>query len=284
MQRIDGYYLYQFGFTVHNLQNLRVERGFNDPAAVPKTVALYELRNVSNALYQFLYNSIFQLKLTKISGGNLLTAINSLVQICEQSGDSNEKLTLAEFTLVSRNLIEFETVLKAELGGAGIFLVRSKNAMDTLTLVEAGEEAFPPSLPLKVPAAISDAKQAMSCIAFELQTAAAFHLHRANEIVLGCYWDSVSNGKARPNPPTMGKILAELVKLGLGNAKVRSALRDIKDMHRNPTIHPEKDLSDVAEAINLYGAIRSVIGFMLENVPACIPNFIENSSTEFYRS
>ena len=275
MQRIDGYYLYQFGFTVHSLQNLRVERGFNDSAAIPKAVALYDLRNVSNTLYQFLYNSVFQLKLTRVSGENLRIAINSLISICEHSVDPNEKLTLAEFSYVSTNLIEFETVLKAELGSAGIFLVRSKNAMDTLTLIEAGEEAFPPSLPLKVPAAISDAKQAMSCIAFELQTAAAFHLHRANEIVLGCYGDSASNGEIRPKPPTMGNSLAKLEKSNLGDAKVISALRDIKDMHRNPTIHPERDLADVEEAINLYGAIRSVIGFMLEEIPLPAPTTIE---------
>ena len=46
-----------------------------------------------------------------------------------------------------------------------------------------------------------------------------------------------------------------------------SALRDIKDLHRNPTIHADQTLESVEDAINLQGAIRAAIGFMLGGIP-----------------
>jgi len=82
-------------------------------------------------------------------------------------------------------------------------------------LVEDETVFFSDSLSLKVPSAIDDLKQAMRCIAFELPTAAGFHLHRANESVLRCYWDSVTGGKARPKNGNMGIYLHELRKATL---------------------------------------------------------------------
>jgi hypothetical protein len=162
---------------------------------------------------------------------------------------------------------EFEAVLKAELGKAGIFLVSPKNAMDMSLLIESGEEAFPKDLGEKVPEAVEDAKQAMSCIAFELPTAAAFHLHRANEAVLKSYWNSVAGGENLPSPnATMGQIVHAMEKDKLGREEIRSSLRDIIKLHRNPTIHPEQSLDDVEDATNLYGAIRSIVGFMLKEI------------------
>ena len=64
----------------------------------------------------------------------------------------------------------------------------------------------------------------------------------------------------------MGAILAAMEKNGMGREEIRSALRDIVKLHRNPTIHPEQSLEDVEDAINLYGAIRSVVGFILKDI------------------
>ena len=164
---------------------------------------------------------------------------------------------------------EFEAVLKAELDKAAIFFVSPKYAMDMSTLIESGEQAFPKDLGEKIPEAVEDARQAMSCIAYELPTAAAFHLHRVNETVLKHYWKSISGRTELPSPnATMGQILNAMEKDLLGREEIRSSLRDIIKLHRNPTIHPEQSLDDVEDAVNLYGAIRSIVGFMLKKIPS----------------
>jgi len=119
-----------------------------------------------------------------------------------------------------------------------------------------------------VPNAVVDLQQATRCIAFELPTAAGFHLHRANESVIGCYWDVVSDGKPRPKEKNMGVYLRQMEKENFGDEKIRSALKDIKNLHRNPLIHPEHSLDNVDDAIDLMGAIRAVVGSMLKEIPA----------------
>src|SRR5262249_26090162 len=71
---------------------------------------------------------------------------------------------------------------------------------------QCGSVAFPTDMGTKVPASIADAQQAMKCIVFELPTAAGFHLHRANESVLRCYWDAVTKGQPPPRRPQYGHL------------------------------------------------------------------------------
>jgi hypothetical protein len=85
--------------------------------------------------------------------------------------------------------------------------------------------------------------------------------------VLKAYWAANAGELPLPENATMGRIVSELESKGIGDEAIRSSLRDIIRLHRNPTIHPEQSLRDVEEAINLYGAIRAVIGFMLHTIP-----------------
>lgn len=266
MRRIDAFYLYNIGLEIHRISNIRLKYWPEHNDYVTKKGALYDLRAAAETLTQFIYNSVFKVKVANTAGTALLAALRNLIEVCEKAEES-EPLNYYDFTNTQNALAEFEAVLKAEFGTMGIYLVAPKNAMDTLTLIESGEEAFPPSLKEKVPEALSDVRQAMSCIAFELPTAAAFHLHRANEAVLKAYWKACSNGKALSDRATMGQIVADMESSGFGRPEVRSSLRDIINLHRNPTIHPEQSLEEVEEAISLYGAIRSAIGFMLKEIP-----------------
>jgi hypothetical protein len=44
-------------------------------------------------------------------------------------------------------------------------------------------------------------------------------------------------------------------------------LKDLKDLHRNPLIHPEHTLESVDQAIALLGSIQCVVVYMLKAVP-----------------
>jgi len=267
MHRVDGYYLYQFGHRLHRLSETKTEFFSASEGAVTKRLVLNELRPAAHALNEFLHSSVFDLRISVVPGQALSAALQEAIALCERCTDEDETLKWDEFTEVRRTLSEFEAVLKAELGRLGMFLVAPKSALDTSLLIEAGHLAFPPELATKVPSAISDAKQAMSCIAFELPTAAAFHLHRANEAVLKAYFEATAPADTHlPEKGSMGTIVHQMEQQAIGKEEIRSSLRDIIRLHRNPTIHPETSLDDVEEAINLYGAIRSVIGFMLKEI------------------
>jgi hypothetical protein len=91
-------------------------------------------------------------------------------------------------------------------------------------------------------------------------------LHRANETVLGRYWDAVTDGMARPKNQTLGAYIDALERGKLGSDTVISSLRDIKNLHRNPIIHADQSLDTSEEAIDLQGAIRAAIGAMTNAV------------------
>jgi hypothetical protein len=85
--------------------------------------------------------------------------------------------------------------------------------------------------------------------------------------VLRVYWDNVTGGQERPKENNMGVYLRELDKRDKGKKSVRSHLRSIKDFHRNPLMHPEQSLESVEEALDLLAAIRSSIGYMMQEIP-----------------
>lgn len=263
MRLIDASYLYQTGIKLNELRSIRPQFFNASEHATTKLHALGTLQRVTEHLHALLFNSVFQLKIAETLGKNLLTAIEGVILICQDRETDEDKLLFHEYQNVSAVFSEFETVFKAELGRASIFLVTPKNAMDTTALVEAGYLAFPHDLGNVVPEAINDVNQAMSCIAFELPTAAAFHLHRVNEAVLKRYWSALTDEKI---PHSMGNILEKMNKKELGEERIRSALRDLVRLHRNPTIHPEQSLETVEDAINLYGAVRSIVGFTVKEI------------------
>ena len=83
--------------------------------------------------------------------------------------------------------------------------------------------------------------------------------------------DAVTGGAPRPAEGNMGAYLTELNKLGKGKKEVREHLKSIKDLHRNPLMHPEQSLETVDDAISLMAAIRCSIGYMLAEIPSQSP-------------
>src|SRR5574340_875955 len=149
-----------------------------------------------------------------------------------------------------------------------IFLIIKQRGYDTMDLIFRGHLLFPPELSQKVPEAVEDVKQATKCIAFELPTAAGFHLHRANESVLHRYYDAVSKGAARPDGRNIGDYLRAMREKNVGSDMVLSTLDTLKNLHRNPLIHPEHTLDTVDDAIALLGSVHAAVVHMLKEIPA----------------
>lgn len=164
------------------------------------------------------------------------------------------------------SLNQFENALLSEASVADAYYVLEKRPYSTLALVTEGETLFPPKTVAKVPEAKNDLREAGKCIAYELPTAAAFHIHRATEAVLRRYWSAVTGGAARPKVRSMGVYLAALKQNGCGDGKVIAALTQMNELHRNPTIHPEDTLT-LDETIALLGMANSVVAAMLKEIP-----------------
>jgi hypothetical protein len=81
------------------------------------------------------------------------------------------------------------------------------------------------------------------------------------------YYDAVMAGVPRPEGRNMGDYIAKMREHKKGDDKVLSALKDLKDLHRNPIIHPEDSLENIDEAIALLGSIQAAVVLMLKAIP-----------------
>lgn len=256
VQRIDGNYLYVTGHQIRPLNNL------SDNATYAQ--ALFPLLVAEQALDTFLHLSVFKLRYSLTNGETLISWVRWVKDKALKSSDfANEVVDPSDIQNLKNALSNFETTLASEFGQMPIYLVAKKGGYDTYDLIENGKALFQATLESKVPEAIRDIEQATRCIAFEVPTAAGFHLHRANESVLHKYFDAVRGNVSHPDGRNMGAYLAVMEAKKLGDERVRAALKDIKNLHRNPLIHPEHTLESVDEAIDLLGAIRAAVGAML---------------------
>lgn len=261
MIKLDAVYLFELGSRLRSLAVIpEAETGLAQMAL--------HVSEPLQALIEFMTQSIFREELHPLSkpADDLFQALKEYEGDIFELFDRPEKVGEWRIRSLKEKYRSFESVLLATLRTSQMYYVSPKGGYNTLYLTENGHLIFPRSLKDKVPQAIPDINHATRCIAFELPTAAGFHLHRANEAVLRVYWDNVTGGLERPKNGNMGDYLRELSRLGKGRESVRNHLKSIKDFHRNPLMHPEQSLDTIDEAITLLASIRSSIGYMLEEI------------------
>lgn len=262
MIRLDGHYLFRLGHILSKIREIRIWDFEGTPHT--KNECLRIIVPAMEELDGLMQGSVFQLRTARATAQKLRDSLQTTLDHCQTTEDA-ERPDPKTILNLQTSYSEFEAVLKSALGSENIYLVQQKAAFDSQILVEAGEMAFPQISQELEPKCMRDMRSAMKCIAFDLPTAAAFHLHRANEMALGKYWDHISNGRKRPKNQSIGVYISEMEKHEIGDPNVISALRDIKNLHRNPTIHADQSLSSVEDAIDLYGAVRAAISAMAKS-------------------
>lgn len=261
MQPIDGSYLYSLGGAVRPLSNIN-EHTLWSNAWLPMYIAKGELeRFINDSVYRY------NLRTSRINANNLLITLNVLIDESQKPENAPNEMGGWQAYRLSTSFSAFEAVMSAEFGMMPIFLITAKKGYDLNTLVYSGVTLFPADLPLKVPSAVLDIQSGTQCLAFERWTASAFHFHRALESVLRSYWEAVMVGRPHPGNKTIGDYLKALRKSRKGSPKLKSALRDLKDLDRNPVLHPEYSLSNIEEADALMGRVRNAMVQMLEKIP-----------------
>ncbi|MFZ2030079.1 MAG: hypothetical protein WAU68_07220 [Vitreimonas sp.] len=248
---------------IDRLRNVRAGMKVND--------AWPDLYSVETSIDYLLHSDITS-PMMRTSRGSAQALLSALRAVTATPYDETNELAINGFQTANfgRLLTDFETVLRAEFASADAYYVTPKRGYDTLRLVSQGEILWPPELRAKVPEAILDARESGKCIAFELGTAAGFHIIRAVETVLLRYWKAVTNNKPLPKNRNLGNYLNQMERLTVGDPKIIAVLKQIKDLHRNELFHPEATLT-LQEAIELLGIAQSAVGAMLKALPLAIP-------------
>jgi hypothetical protein len=194
-----------------------------------------------------------------------ITLLGQLRHIISLHGNDSEA-TLSDADLQAFNLAVgvFDVSIALELNRAPIFYVTPKGVFDTRALItdaSAVYEGYRDRLPK---AAVADTDQAGRCLAFALPTAAGFHIARATETVI--LKQMAAFGCDPPNPSQRGwGTYIKLLKDKDADKRVLHHLGQIKDLHRNPLIHPEVTLT-MPEALSLWSICSSAIQAMVADM------------------
>ena len=153
--------------------------------------------------------------------------------------------------------------MDAELQGLHAFVPKPKR-LDLDKLLESIDDLFSPRTFDALPEiARYDFSYAGKCIAYELSTAAAFHILRGTEAVLRKYYEAMVKQK-RIKSRNWGPIVNDLrARKATAQHKVlNNHLDNIRASFRNPTQHPEK-VYDIHEVQDLFSLCVDVVNRMV---------------------
>jgi hypothetical protein len=265
VKKIDPGYLLGMGASLYPLWKLADVQWF-DVASVLTTA-----RDATrSAIYEGnLY--VPSLRQARALGREFVRVLEQVLQRVE-TPEWDMVISEPEVQAVHDALLAFQSAYITELRNAAIYYVEPHSGFDIEQLIDNGICLFPKSLISKVPDAERDVRDGAKALAYRLWTASGYHFHRANEAVLRAYFDHVAAGVVQRQPKaTMGKLVEKMKEKNLGKRAIWSALFNIIEFHRNPLIHPEDHIDDEDEAVSLYTAIRSAMGYMLNELPGAAP-------------
>lgn len=162
----------------------------------------------------------------------------------------------------------FRIALEAEAEGKVAFIVTDRRYDANKLLTDVGHLLRPGIYESLPDIAKVDMAEAGRALAFELPTAAAFHLLRATEQVLRDYYVAWVK-RNRVNPLLWGPMVSSLRRRSKSPPDaLLNHLDHIRKNFRNPTDHPEK-IYDIEEAQDLFALCCDAIGRMTP--PAVTP-------------
>jgi len=182
-------------------------------------------------------------------------------KIVDEEFQRDRKIGWGEAASIKEALSHFEISLQSDFGTRDTFIVSQKAAFSTTVLAEQGQTAVSEQCLILVPEIAFDLADGCRCLAFELPTAAAFHLFRAVEAMVKSYGESI-----RKKPFT-----TQEKKRGLGgyanclkqtslhvDKRIINSIEQIASLHRNPTMHPDMRISKT-EIMSTLGMVISLI-------------------------
>lgn len=206
----------------------------------------------------FSYMNDLNLKVSSLT--DAARTLRGLLGELEQCGD-DEGLSAEHVNKLCTGIEKLRETLEAEMRATQAYMLVPKR-VDVSRLIEDPASLFAPGVFEKLPEiARYDIVEAARCIAFELPTAAAFHLMRATEAVLRVFYISVVRRGRRAR--MWGEILTDLRKkcAGKAHAVLLNHLDHIRQAFRNPTQHPDARY-DIHEVQDLWSLVVDAVNRM----------------------
>jgi hypothetical protein len=166
---------------------------------------------------------------------------------------------------IQENASRLVMVLDTDLGHQQAFHVFPKRAYDVSILTQDATQIFSPQVRSALnEEEIFNLKEAGRCLAFEVSTAAGFHIFRALDSILQRYV-RIAKGSL-PRNKNWGQYIKALEESGV-DRKITGVLFQIKEFHRNPIVHPEERL-DSERALSLVGIAESALSMIVADMTA----------------
>lgn len=224
----------------------------------------FELYMAKSTLETLVDQSASTLQL-RVSRGPINSLIHLLDRILAGPTPESEREFAAHKHEVAFHASRLEPLLQGELSIQNAYLIRPKRAYDIDLLIEDAARIFSDEVRRSLaPIERYDIAQAGKCLAFEVPTAALFHIFRAADSVLRRYYKSVTGTEPKPKMRNWGTYIKNLRKAA-ADERIVCALEQMKDLHRNPVIHPEAE-STIEEALSYVGIAESVISAMVMEI------------------
>jgi hypothetical protein len=256
MKQINTYALYQLANELAPLRSVPSDASELTKANVfPMFLANYYIEQF------FTEQRLMPLELSGDAAAELSTALQNVGS--KVWADPPQKVEEWELRAIRTKLTDLETVMALELQRHQTYLVSQIGGYSMPLLATKAEvNLLEDALAVIGDQAKKDFREAGRCLAFELPTAAGFHAMRATENVLRQYYMELT-GKT-VDRIEWGPCIQEL-RSANANQKVLQVLDQIRDLHRNPLMHPQDFLS-MKEAIGLFDIAKSAIGAIAEEV------------------
>jgi len=223
------------------------------------------------ALGLLLRQEVLPIKSTAGAAKELSDAIDALMpaDLNDVQIRFNEPAPTAGIRRTQEALGRLEAALAKEPGFAHVYSATPKGVFDIERLIESADDAIIGALREVLPdVATFDIRQSGKCLAFELPTAAGFHILRAVEAIIKAYYKALTGSEwdadHSQSQRNWGRYIDGLKSAGAKPA-ITGVLLDIKDNYRNPLMHPEDSL-ELDEAAALFGIAVSVMSFMLREI------------------
>jgi hypothetical protein len=191
-----------------------------------------------------------------------------IAEILEAVPSEQSQLLLAHKETIYKETGNLLTLLGADLAHQPVFHVNPKRAFSTEALVSDGTRLFSEQIRDRLhEEEAHDFKEAAKCLAFELPTAAAFHLFRAVESVMRRYYVAIVGTLPAKKIRNWGAYLHNLKQYEASDKKIIHTLEQIKDLYRNPILHPETKIT-LDEALSLTGLAENLVSLMITYLAA----------------
>ena len=242
------YYYYWFGLAFRYLQDVNSTYTVKGESVIEG--------NLNNFLR---YLDEFKLVVTKRVASAQLREISDRVAEYEE----DQKISEKDASNLRNAMSKIKTTLDAEFWEIGAYMPTPK-VIDIKKLLENVSELFSPSVFDGLPEiARFDFEDAGKCIAFDLPTAAAFHVLRGTEGALRDYYTKMVR-RGRIKSLNWGPTVNDLRKRK--KTQKYNTLNDrldyIRAQYRNPTNHPDIRY-DIHQAQDLWGICVEVINTMV---------------------